>query len=85
MKNEGTPFGVLLSLGISGSFVLGYLLSLSSGICNPRIVGLWIYNPRGSQTRSYPPVDPEIHRDREKMRALRREVPSSFRNQTSQI
>ena len=56
-----------------------------SGICNPRVVGLWIYNPRGSQTRSYHPVDLQIHRNREKMRALRREVPSSFRNQTSQI
>ena len=63
MKNEGTPFGVLLFCP-RGFAIPESWDCLSSGICNPRVVELWIYNPRGSQTRSYPPVDPEIHRDK---------------------
>ena len=31
--------------------------TLSSGICNPRGTNLRIFYPRGSQTRSYTPVD----------------------------
>ena len=44
---------------------LGICILLSSGICNPRVTNKRIFNPHGSQNRSYSPCGLQMHWDKD--------------------